>query len=321
MNKECDTIRDLMPLVLDDVASENSKNMVTRHVEDCKECREYMDQLIADLPAATAEEVRQEQKANQEAARMLRRKKRTRNLKLLLLGILIASVVFCIGLFAWHRMVNLTKPVPLENYHLNFIQLQDGSVYVTADLNDYKKTEVICSEQYKDRSLYLFVQTRPYTSDSIYPMQKGLFGEICIDDYDAIYQGTPTDCQLVWEKGQQLPSASAWFEIYHFWQVVSDRMAESKTVEANDGKLLFESEMDDDQRRWNLISVQINYYHIRVPEFAPISTMRFLTQYNPADEATIRWILEGVPGIEEKDILRLFELMNQVQDEMNNSPI
>ena len=34
MNKECDTIRDLMPLVLDDVASENSKNMVTRHVED-----------------------------------------------------------------------------------------------------------------------------------------------------------------------------------------------------------------------------------------------------------------------------------------------
>ena len=80
MNKDCDTIRDLMPLVLDDVASENSKKIVTRHVEDCKECQEYMDQLIADLPVATAEEVCQEQQANQEAARLLRRKKRTRNL-------------------------------------------------------------------------------------------------------------------------------------------------------------------------------------------------------------------------------------------------
>ena len=98
MNKECDTIRDLMPLVLDDVASENSKNMVTRHVEDCKECREYMDQLIADLPTATAEEVRQEQQANQEAARMLRRKKRTRRSSI---GFLPVSMIPCRKRFAF----------------------------------------------------------------------------------------------------------------------------------------------------------------------------------------------------------------------------
>lgn len=318
MNKECDTIRDLMPLVLDDVASENSKNMVTRHVEDCKECREYMDQLIADLPTATAEEVRQKQQANQEAARMLRRKKRTRNLRLLLLGILIASVVFCTGLFVWHRMVNLTEPLSLEQYQLNLYQLEDGNIYVTADLYDYRKTGIVYSEQYVERSLYLSLQTHPYEKDTMIQMETGNFGVICLDDYDSIYQGTPDGYKLVWQRGQKISSASTWMEIYYFWHIAGERL-DSKMIDGDDGKLTYASVEDESRANW--IQSQESYYYMRVPEFAPISTSRFTTIQNEADENRIRWMLEGVPGIEEKDILRLFELMNQVQDEMNNSQI
>lgn len=318
MNKECDTIRDLMPLVLDDVASENSKNMVTRHVEDCKECREYMDQLIADLPTATAEEVRQEQQANQEAARMLRRKKRTRNLRLLLLGILIASAVFCTGLFVWHRMVNLTEPLSLEQYQLNLYQLEDGNIYVTADLYDYRKTGIVNSEQYVERSLYLSFKTHPHEKDTMIQMETGNFGVICLDNYDSIYQGTPDDYKLVWQKGQKIPFASTWMELYYFWQIAGERM-NSKMIDVGDGKLAYASVEDESRADW--IQSQENYYYMRAPEFAPVSTSRFTTIYNEADEKRIRWILEGVPEIEENDILRLLELMNQVQDEINNSPI
>ena len=297
MNKECDTIRDLMPLVLDAVASENSKNMVTRHVEDCKECREY---------------------TNQEAARMLRRKKRTRNLRLLLLGILIASVVFCTGLFVWHRMVNLTEPLSLEQYQLNLYQLEDGNIYVTADLYDYRKTGIVYSEQYVERSLYLSLQTHPYEKDTMIQMETGNFGVICLDDYDSIYQGTPDGYKLVWQRGQKISSASTWMELYYFWYIAGERL-DSKMIDGDDGKLTYASVEDESRANW--IQSQESYYYMRVPEFAPISTSRFTTIQNEADENRIRWMLEGVPGIEEKDILRLFELMNQVQDEMNNSQI
>lgn len=51
MKKDCEVVRDLMPLVLDDVASDGSKHMVSAHVQTCAECAAYMNQLKADLPA------------------------------------------------------------------------------------------------------------------------------------------------------------------------------------------------------------------------------------------------------------------------------
>ena len=37
MKKDCEVVRDLMPLVLDDVASDGSKHMVSAHVQTCAE--------------------------------------------------------------------------------------------------------------------------------------------------------------------------------------------------------------------------------------------------------------------------------------------
>ena len=57
MKKDCEVVRDLMPLVLDDVASDGSKHMVSAHVQTCAECAAYMNQLKADLPAGKKSEL------------------------------------------------------------------------------------------------------------------------------------------------------------------------------------------------------------------------------------------------------------------------
>lgn len=41
MKQECEIVRDLMPLVLDDVASDGSKHMVSAHVQTCAQCAAY----------------------------------------------------------------------------------------------------------------------------------------------------------------------------------------------------------------------------------------------------------------------------------------
>ena len=38
---KCEIIRDLIPLYLDDVCSEESKKLVEDHLSECKECRKY----------------------------------------------------------------------------------------------------------------------------------------------------------------------------------------------------------------------------------------------------------------------------------------
>lgn len=69
MTLKCDTIKDLIPLVLDGVASEPSVSLVNEHISGCESCREYyntasqkIDMPVSSLPkydeAAEAEQLK-----------------------------------------------------------------------------------------------------------------------------------------------------------------------------------------------------------------------------------------------------------------------
>ena len=39
MNKDCEIIRDLLPLYVDDVCSTETKELVEKHLKNCNECQ------------------------------------------------------------------------------------------------------------------------------------------------------------------------------------------------------------------------------------------------------------------------------------------
>ena len=45
MNKECDVIRDLLPLYADNVVSDTSREIIETHLADCDACRDYLKKL------------------------------------------------------------------------------------------------------------------------------------------------------------------------------------------------------------------------------------------------------------------------------------
>lgn len=47
MNVPCKVIKDLLPLYLDKVCSEESRNIVEEHLKECPDCRKFHDELIA----------------------------------------------------------------------------------------------------------------------------------------------------------------------------------------------------------------------------------------------------------------------------------
>ena len=41
MKYDCDIIKDLMPLYIDDLLSDNSKKFVEDHINNCESCKKY----------------------------------------------------------------------------------------------------------------------------------------------------------------------------------------------------------------------------------------------------------------------------------------
>lgn len=52
----CEVIEDLIPLVIDDAASESSKALVCEHIKTCDRCREKMGGLPGEMPPVPAKQ-------------------------------------------------------------------------------------------------------------------------------------------------------------------------------------------------------------------------------------------------------------------------
>ena len=61
MNKiSCHLVKDLLPLVIDGVVSEETKQEVEEHLNDCAECRKEYEQLKREVPIPVGEELQEE---------------------------------------------------------------------------------------------------------------------------------------------------------------------------------------------------------------------------------------------------------------------
>lgn len=58
-NVPCALVRDLVPLYAEDLVSDESKEELEAHVQECKECRAYYDRVTKDMECEKMEEVRQ----------------------------------------------------------------------------------------------------------------------------------------------------------------------------------------------------------------------------------------------------------------------
>lgn len=135
MKKDCEVVRDLMPLVLDDVASDGSKHMVSAHVQTCAECAAYMNQLKADLPAGQKGAV-DSRAAFDAAAQTLRKQKRRRTLRNILLGALIVCILGLANLYCFDWLMNETRPIPTSEYGIQLSQLTDGRLVASFDYHE-----------------------------------------------------------------------------------------------------------------------------------------------------------------------------------------
>ena len=73
MNIKCEVIKDLLPLYMDGVASEESCALIEDHLKECEDCRQYLDLLQEDLPDVSEVSLADETASLRKIKRRLRR--------------------------------------------------------------------------------------------------------------------------------------------------------------------------------------------------------------------------------------------------------
>ncbi len=133
---DCNIVRDLMPLVLDRAASDESREMVEEHIAACEACGKQYDAMKAALPDGLRMEYEEEQKKFVHALKAMRKTKLKRRLTAVALSVILCAAAAFGGLFAYDRLVNRYS-VPVDNslYSLSLARLADGSIAVTAEMH------------------------------------------------------------------------------------------------------------------------------------------------------------------------------------------
>ena len=98
MNKECQIIRDLLPLYADDACSDASREVIDEHLKDCPDCAAFLEQIGA---------TEAESDLRDEAARVIKRqarrfKRRSAAAGSAVSGLLLVPILICLVLNLTH---------------------------------------------------------------------------------------------------------------------------------------------------------------------------------------------------------------------------
>lgn len=222
MDCPCQIIRDLLPSYLEGTCSPKTEEAVSAHLSQCEDCRGYFLQMQEENAQFAYEMAQLEKWGVLWMLKDLFQRIRQHS-PMIIKGIALlaaACVILAAGFQAWQGLTQADcVAVRSEDYQMKrVLQLQDGDIFCSYQVR-YPST---FTHHYVilDNTVY-FPARRPVL-DRTYAAPEEHIGSWIMDPdsvwdesgqtyipVDAIYLGNPEDCVLVWQRGMELPIASA----------------------------------------------------------------------------------------------------------------
>lgn len=267
MKNNCNIARDLMPLVIDQAASEDSTQYVHTHLDQCESCRSYYDGMkhLSDNRKSQIEE----QALFDRAAQRIKKNRRLRLLRNTLIGVLIGCLLAWGGLSIWsHLMHNYNQLIYHGFYGVTLSELKEGEVSVNID---YYGSSLICGveldrvQEDGKEILYVYLE-RPFIKQYAQnPLRNYSCTRLSPESVQSLYeirQGKGDEYVVVWQKGMEIPAASEEMEAYFvLYEQYRDLWNEQE--ETPDGKAIIRSKEHHNQI--TMLRDQMN--KITVPEW------------------------------------------------------
>ena len=322
MNKDCEIIRDLMPLVIDGVCSDKSREAVEDHVKECPVCAGIYGDLKKDLFGEKKPEKQDQKKVDLSLKAMLKKKKVRRFLKPFLLGMLIVALAVG-GIFGYRALSEMMVPLNPDQYDIKLFRMENGDVAVIADYKELTGSDQLIGVNIEED----IEDPLPEGFDPSDPEQRDLLAGRTVTKEDGVYflytmrckytavrpflsrKGKEpvhkevmkfirakelTDClgynickgedQVIWSLGDELPAASA--ELEEYYRYLKDyRRIHNEIFEysaENRGYVAIASEAE---RRKTLMEQHLTYLKAKCPELQPWIG----EEPEPLDQETVNW--------------------------------
>lgn len=123
----CDVVNDLLPLYIDDVLSENSREAVAAHLMKCKKCQKVVEEMSRDIDAEVSVADRDSELFRNVCKKF--RKKYVRRAVIILAAFLILWVGVSIYLMNTYKPIYPKAEVNYINECLEIVEI-DGELYV-----------------------------------------------------------------------------------------------------------------------------------------------------------------------------------------------
>lgn len=176
----CDIVRDILPLYIDDVVSETTKNAVAEHLESCHECKNEYISLKAtfDIPI-------QDETSKNKFVVMMRKQRTKRILSSILLIILSCSIFYGILYMTTYRKISLGSILPDDFTDVAALHIKNGTEIAAIGSLNQEIYEPL--EGYKRTLDYVRVkkfdsETDGHISDEYYIIMLGRERLIIFDD-------------------------------------------------------------------------------------------------------------------------------------------
>lgn len=221
-------IRDLLPLYIDNVCSDESSRLVEEHLSSSAVLREEMNRMREDfrIPGDSGKPDGMDAEAIKRISAFWSRSKWKSFMKGAVLSVALCGLLLVgyIGLFRWNVV-----PVPSEAIAITDVgRLKNGKVAYHITLTDGYESNYAKFEM-DDKGNFYVVPYRPIIKTkaeveiatsyySVIDAEHYFYSEKFGQDtkIQAFYYGKPEDSVLVWKDGMELPEASekaeAWFQ-------------------------------------------------------------------------------------------------------------
>lgn len=141
MKNECNVVKDLMPLCIDGVASEESQRMVEGHLEECEECAKAYADMHDELEQQMILE--NEKKEMEVVAKQLHARRIRKAVMSALLGLLAAVLIFLVA------------------YHADEIAFRMKYVHWNGDLREEALFAKVSGDPYDEGMRYVHLSSSP----------------------------------------------------------------------------------------------------------------------------------------------------------------
>ena len=159
MKYKCNIVKDLLPLYVEDVTSQDSNKIIEEHLKECEECKKHYEEL---KDGSFIEELKEEQVNEENPKKTMKTIKKKIILGKLFFA-LISAIVVIITLFSTYSYMN-NKIVPIQYDNNISIVERNGNIYAVLKNNTYinaksKSVEITNEEGKTEKFLYFYFST------------------------------------------------------------------------------------------------------------------------------------------------------------------